>query len=114
MSYLKLKLPHSYVIDVNGVHKSVHNNHLREFHPSISEVKVNNCATILDPDEAFGRIVSVKIGPRVVGDRLNGDLNSSLGDEYKLVSGHPLPSIKRFVMNVSWYLVILYQVYSVW
>jgi len=36
-------------------------NHLRELHPSISEVKVNNCAMIFDSDEDFGRISSVDI-----------------------------------------------------
>jgi hypothetical protein len=36
--------------------------------------------------------VSVENDPRVVEDRLNGDLNSSFDDKCKLVSGHPLPS----------------------
>ena len=89
---LRKKSPHSYVIDVDGVHRSVHVNHLRKFHPSISEVKVNNCSMIFDSDEDFGRIVSVENGPRVVDGRLNDDLNSSFGDKYKLVSHHPLPS----------------------
>jgi len=52
---------HSYVIDVDGVHRTVHVNHLRKFHPSISEVNVNNCAMIFDSDEDFGRILSVDI-----------------------------------------------------
>jgi len=52
---------HSYVIDVDGVHRTVLVNHLRKFHPSISEVNVNNCALIFDTDEDFGRILSVDI-----------------------------------------------------
>jgi len=48
---LRKKSSHSYVIDVDGVHRTVHVNHLRKFHPSISEVNVNNCAMIFDSDE---------------------------------------------------------------
>jgi len=51
----------SNIIDVDGVHRTVHINHLRKFHPSISEVKVNNCPMIFDSDEDFGRFLSVDI-----------------------------------------------------
>ena len=60
---LRKKSSHSYVIDVDGVHRTVHVNYLRKFHPSISEVNVNNCAMIFDSDEDFGRILSVDIDP---------------------------------------------------
>jgi len=56
---LRKKSSHTYVIDVDGVHRTVglRVNHLRKFHPSISEVNV----MIFDSDEAFGRILSVDI-----------------------------------------------------
>jgi hypothetical protein len=60
---IRKKSSHSYVIDVEGVHRSVHVNHLRKFHPSITEVNVNNCSMIFDSDEDFGRIVSVDFNP---------------------------------------------------
>jgi len=56
---LRKKSSNSYGIDVDGVHRTVHANHLRKFHPSISEVNVNNCAMIIDSDEYVGRILSV-------------------------------------------------------
>jgi Reverse transcriptase (RNA-dependent DNA polymerase) len=90
---LRKKSPHSYVIDVDGVHRTVHVNHLRKFHPSISEVNVNNCAMIFDSDEDFGRILSVDIDPCDDEiDYLDDNFALSCGDENELVYVHPLPS----------------------
>jgi len=58
---LRKKSSYSYAIDVDGVHQTVHVNHLRKFHPSISEVNVNNCAMIFDSNKDFGRILSIDI-----------------------------------------------------
>jgi len=57
---LRKKSSHSYVIDVDGVHRTVHVNHLRKFHPSISEVNVNNCAMIFDSDEDLSHLNSTQ------------------------------------------------------
>jgi len=90
---LRKKSSHSYVIDVDGVHRTVHVNHLRKFHPSICEVNANNCAMIFDSDEDFGRILSIKIDPCDAEiDHLDDNFTQSCGDQCKPVSVSPLPS----------------------
>jgi len=41
------------------LHMSINDSHLRKFHPSISEVNVNNCSMIFDYDQDFGRMLSI-------------------------------------------------------
>ena len=60
---LRKKSPHSYVIDVNGVQRNVHVNHLRKFHPNVVDANVNTCAMIFDNDRDFGEIVALEVGP---------------------------------------------------
>jgi hypothetical protein len=89
---LRKKSPHSYVIDVDGVHRTVHVNHLRKFHPKIAEVNVNNCTMIFGSDEDFGRILSVDLDPiDAVVDHLDENLTFSYDNECQHV-GHILSS----------------------
>jgi hypothetical protein len=41
---IRKKSPHSYVIEVDGIQRGVHVNHLRKFRSSITETPINNCA----------------------------------------------------------------------
>jgi hypothetical protein len=50
------------VIDVDGVHRTVHVNHLRKFHSSIADANVNNCAIIFEADRDFGDLSTNDVG----------------------------------------------------
>ena len=64
---LHKKSPHSYVIEVDGVRRTVHVNHLRQFHSRIVDATVSNCAIIFDGDDDFGDVTTLEVGD-LVGD----------------------------------------------
>jgi hypothetical protein len=60
---IRQKSPHSYVIEVEGVQRNVHVNHLRKFHPSVTETQVNNCAIVFDSDADSDEVAALVCRP---------------------------------------------------
>jgi hypothetical protein len=65
------KSPQSYVIEVSRVQRNVHVNHLRKFHPSVTETQVNNCAIVFDSDVDFGEVAALDV-EQLSADQVDG------------------------------------------
>jgi hypothetical protein len=87
---IRQKSPHSYVIEVNGVQRNVHVNHLRKFHPSVTETQVNNCAIVFDSDVDFGGVAALDV-EQLSADQVDGSANVETGGHNDLT---PLPNGK--------------------
>ena len=85
LSCVTKKSPHSYVIDVDGVQRNVHVNHLRKFHPSVVDASVNSCAMVFDTDNDFGEIVALEVGQPMVD---NSDVNDVSKPEVRFDDSH--------------------------
>jgi hypothetical protein len=67
------------VIEVDGVQRNVHVNHLRKFHPSVTETQVNNCAIVFDSDVDFGEVATLDV-EQLSADQVDGSAKVKAGD----------------------------------
>jgi hypothetical protein len=87
---IRQKSPHSYVIEVNGVQRNVHVNHLRKFHTSVTETQVNNCAIVFDSDVDFGEVAALDV-EQLSADQVDESAKVEAGGHDNLT---PLPNGK--------------------
>jgi hypothetical protein len=87
---IRQKSSHFYVIEVHGVQRNVHVNHLRKFHPRVTETQVNNCAIVFDSDVDFGEVAALDV-EQLSADQVDGSAKVEAGGHDDLT---PLPNGK--------------------